>query len=300
ISNPQLPDLAFLRRNFLRRSDGQFSRSPASAKASSPASAAICINTTTTATANNQLCENSTEIGRVGFKKTVTGGGSQRQPATRRQHTSLSSLFSRQSAFFPSAGLGPTSDGFEPCSARQNGIAIGWPYPLASSRLQTAGRNAGGQEVEPPGLREQRLPHILFDLQTFAGGSPVVALKERLDAQAAAEARASAFAEVEAVLAAAKQAAVGNQQQRQQQQHRMPTLTSAGQPDNLSARKENGSKDRCKSPLAHSDQPSSSFQLSSLGRNDGSSVFEAGKPDSGPQISSVSSDGKCPWYIAQL
>ncbi|KAF8561105.1 hypothetical protein P879_08486, partial [Paragonimus westermani] len=104
-------------------------------------------------------------------------GGSTRQPR-RRQGLSWTNLFAstRHSAFIPGV--------------------------------------ASGIDREAPDLLEilsaqrspQKQPHIFVDLRTFAGGSPVVALKERLDAQAVADAKANAFAEAAAVLAAAKQA----------------------------------------------------------------------------------------------
>ncbi|KAF5403246.1 Tensin-4 [Paragonimus heterotremus] len=104
-------------------------------------------------------------------------GGSTRQPK-RRQGLSWTNLFAstRHSAFIPGV--------------------------------------ASGTDREAPDLLDilsaqrspQKQPHIFVDLRTFAGGSPVVALKERLDAQAVADAKANAFAEAAAVLAAAKQA----------------------------------------------------------------------------------------------
>ncbi|KAG5447780.1 hypothetical protein CSKR_106816 [Clonorchis sinensis] len=106
-------------------------------------------------------------------------GGSTRQPK-RRQDRGLASLFSssRHSSFFPNTG-----------SSKEPNV----PDLLELLSAQNS----------PP------KPHIFLDLRTFAGGSPVVALKERLDAQAVADAKACAFAEAAAVLAAAKEATGG-------------------------------------------------------------------------------------------
>ncbi|CAL8071968.1 unnamed protein product [Calicophoron daubneyi] len=133
----QSTDLVFLRRHFLRRSEGKRTPDP-------------------------QIL-----------------GGSTRQPR-RRQGNSLASLFSaaRHSAFFPSS-------------------TVKEPEP---SQLSDPSDLGDASSSETP----LRVSHIFFDLRTFSGGSPVVALKERLDAQAIAEAKASACAEAAAVLAAAK------------------------------------------------------------------------------------------------
>ncbi|KER26085.1 hypothetical protein T265_14080 [Opisthorchis viverrini] len=106
-------------------------------------------------------------------------GGSTRQPK-RRQDRGLAGLFSssRHSSFFPNTG-----------SSKE---------PNAPDLLELL-----SAQNSPP------KPHIFLDLRTFAGGSPVVALKERLDAQAVADAKACAFAEAAAVLAAAKEATGG-------------------------------------------------------------------------------------------
>lgn len=75
-------------------------------------------------------------------------------------------------------------------------------------------------------------PHIFVDLRTFAGGSPVVALKERLDAQAVANAKASAFAEAAAVLAAAKQASARSSTSSQDSVVSVPNgITAQTKPD---------------------------------------------------------------------
>nr|CAH8832604.1 unnamed protein product [Trichobilharzia regenti] len=146
ISSPQAIDLAFLRRHFLRRSEGKGSESAKNVR-----------------------------------------GGSARQPRLR-QGTTLSSLLSsaRHSAFFPSS----TS-----CV-----IDSGNVIPETSKSQETPDVSDVLNNLNPT-----RRPPIFVDLRTFAGGSPVVALKERLDAQAIADAKASAFAEAAAVLAAAKQ-----------------------------------------------------------------------------------------------
>ncbi|KAF6776763.1 hypothetical protein AHF37_03224 [Paragonimus kellicotti] len=104
-------------------------------------------------------------------------GGSTRQPR-RRQGLSWTNLFAstRHSAFIPGAAFGTDREA---------------PDLLEILSAQRS---------------PQKQPHIFVDLRTFAGGSPVVALKERLDAQAVADAKANAFAEAAAVLAAAKQA----------------------------------------------------------------------------------------------
>ncbi|CAH8455589.1 unnamed protein product [Schistosoma turkestanicum] len=145
ISTPQAIDLAFLRRNFLRRSEGKGS-------------------------------ENSKNV----------RGGSARQPRLR-QGSTLSNLLSsaRHSSFFPSSSSCAIESTHIPKTSQPQEI------PDVSDTLSTP--------------NPTRRPPIFVDLRTFAGGSPVVALKERLDAQAIADAKASAFAEAAAVLAAAKQ-----------------------------------------------------------------------------------------------
>lgn len=143
--------MAFLRRHFLRRSEGK--------RLSTVADAQLI-------------------------------GGSTRQPR-RRAGSGLSSLFSqaRHSAFFPStsANISDPVEVEKPRRDKSNAHAqsVDW-----LSRLGTP--------------NPAQKTHIFVDLRTFAGGSPVVALKERLDAQAVADAKASAFAEAAAVLAAAK------------------------------------------------------------------------------------------------
>ncbi|KAH8852347.1 Tensin-4 [Schistosoma japonicum] len=146
ISTPQAIDLAFLRRHFLRRSEGKGS-------------------------------ENSKNV----------RGGSARQPRLR-QGSTLSNLLSsaRHSSFFPSSS---------------SYVIDNTNIPPKTSKSQETS-NVSDILSSPTPIRR---PPIFVDLRTFAGGSPVVALKERLDAQAIADAKASAFAEAAAVLAAAKQ-----------------------------------------------------------------------------------------------
>ncbi|CAH8459652.1 unnamed protein product [Schistosoma guineensis] len=146
ISTPQAIDLAFLRRHFLRRSEGKGSENP------------------------KNVC-----------------GGSARQPRLR-QGSTLSNLLSsaRHSSFFPSSSS---------CVIDSTNI-----LPKTSQSQETPDVSDILNTPNPT-----RRPPIFVDLRTFAGGSPVVALKERLDAQAIADAKASAFAEAAAVLAAAKQ-----------------------------------------------------------------------------------------------
>ncbi|CAH8473550.1 unnamed protein product [Heterobilharzia americana] len=146
ISTPQAIDLAFLRRHFLRRSEGKGS-------------------------------DNSRNV----------LGGSARQPRLR-HGTTLSNLLSsaRHSAFFPSSSN---------CVIDSANV-----IPKTSNSQETPDVSDVLNNLNPT-----RRPPIFVDLRTFAGGSPVVALKERLDAQAIADAKASAFAEAAAVLAAAKQ-----------------------------------------------------------------------------------------------
>ncbi|TPP61522.1 Tensin [Fasciola gigantica] len=143
--------MAFLRRHFLRRSEGK--------RLSSVADAQLI-------------------------------GGSTRQPR-HRPGAGLSGLFSqvRHSAFFPSATTN-ISDPIEVEKPRRDQPDTHTP---SSDWLGLLGTPNPTQKT-----------HIFVDLRTFAGGSPVVALKERLDAQAVADAKASAFAEAAAVLAAAK------------------------------------------------------------------------------------------------
>ncbi|KAK4474170.1 hypothetical protein MN116_003470 [Schistosoma mekongi] len=146
ISTPQAIDLAFLRRHFLRRSEGKGS-------------------------------ENSKNV----------RGGSARQPRLR-QGSTLSNLLSsaRHSSFFPSSS---------------SYVIDNTNIPPKTSKSQETSNVSDILSSPTPARR----PPIFVDLRTFAGGSPVVALKERLDAQAIADAKASAFAEAAAVLAAAKQ-----------------------------------------------------------------------------------------------
>ncbi|VDP87830.1 unnamed protein product [Echinostoma caproni] len=145
--------MAFLRRHFLRRSEGKRLSAVADAQ---------------------QI------------------GGSTRQPR-RRPGAGLSGLFSqaRHSAFFPSTTTTTTvtiSDVKETDEVHRD--------QSDTSSTDWLGRISS--------TTPQQKPHIFVDLRTFAGGSPVVALKEILDAQAVADAKASAFAEAAAVLAAAK------------------------------------------------------------------------------------------------